>query len=135
MHPFIDLLKVEYPTHEIVIFSDLNTTLLASPEAQIRLFREADIAIGFHGAGLTNTMYMRPGSLVVEVIGFFDSRIAPMIGIFPRLSGIIGLHHYTWYFDGQGIYNPYPGIVLIDPNVFVKDIVTFHKKSKLWEHK
>ena len=26
----------------------------------------------------------------------FDTRHAPLTGIFPRLSGIIGLNHYTY---------------------------------------
>jgi hypothetical protein len=30
---------------------------------------------------------------VIEVVPKFDSRHAPMVGIFPRLSGIIGMHY------------------------------------------
>ena len=53
MDPFVALLKKDYPDHETIIFSDLNTTLLSCPDCQIRLFRDADIAIG-----LCNIVYI-----------------------------------------------------------------------------
>jgi hypothetical protein len=95
----LELLRKAFPKHKIEVYSDLNKELMDSREAQIRMFHNADVVIAVHGAGLTNTMYMRPGGVVVEVIPYFDSRHAPVIGIFPRLSGIIGLNHYT-YFHG-----------------------------------
>ena len=39
-----------------------------------RAFHRADIAIGFHGAGLSNAYYMRPGGVVVEVVYDYDAR-------------------------------------------------------------
>ncbi len=70
---------------------------------------------------------MRPGGIIVEVVSFYDSRHVPMTGIFPRLSGIIGLHHYTHFIDGSGVYAPYPGFTLIKPDEFVKEIVRFRR--------
>lgn len=35
--------------------------------AQVRLFADASVAVGIHGAGLTNLMWCRPGAVAVEV--------------------------------------------------------------------
>ena len=37
------------------------------------------------------------GSVIVELLPYFDARMPPVVGIFPRVSGIIGLHHYSYY--------------------------------------
>ena len=37
------------------------------------------------------------GSMIVELLPYFDARMPPVVGIFPRVSGIIGLHHYSYY--------------------------------------
>jgi hypothetical protein len=52
----ISTLKRQLPGHRIDLFSDLNMTLMNCRECQIRMFYEADIVIGIHGAGLTNTV-------------------------------------------------------------------------------
>lgn len=91
-------LTIKFPLHSVVEFSDSNHTLMSCPLCQVRMFAAADLVIGIHGAGLTNTLYMRQGSVVVEVIPkYFDSRHAPAIGIFPRLAAMVGLHHYLYY--------------------------------------
>ena len=36
---------------------------------QLALFRYADLLLGVHGSGMTNALYMRAGSYVVEVFG------------------------------------------------------------------
>lgn len=119
---FLPALEMQYGnTHNVALFSDMNTTLMSNPEEQIKLFRNANIAIGFHGAGLTNTMYMRPGSIVVEIIPQFDSRHASLVGIFPRLSGIVGLHHYSYYIKD----------ITLDANKLVQDIYEFHQNALL----
>lgn len=92
----INELNQQFVNHRIEIYSDLNHTLMRNPNEGIKMFNDADIVIGMHGAGLTNTLYMKPGAIVCEVLPYFDSRHAPIIGIFPRLSAIIGLHHLTY---------------------------------------
>ena len=67
---------------------DVHQDLMKCRSCQIKMFADADVVLAAHGAGLTNTMFMRPGGLVIEVVSRFDSRHAPVIGIFPRLSGI-----------------------------------------------
>lgn len=121
----IDLISKSFPNHQFLHFSDKNTTLMSCPACQIEAFREADIAIGMHGAGLTNTMYMRPGSVVIEVVPRFDSRHTPVIGIFPRLSSIVGLHHYTYFIKENTEFSP---LDLIDKTQ------KFYQKAMLWTH-
>lgn len=99
----LQALQENFPNHNIELFSDLNKTLMTCPLCQAEAFFRADVVVGMHGAGLSNSMFMRPGSTVVEVVYDFDARHAPVIGIFPRLSGIIGLHHYTVYIRDVGL--------------------------------
>jgi len=95
---------------------------MRNPSEQVRLFHDADIVFGIHGAGLTNTLYMQPGGIVVEVVPFFDSRHAPIIGIFPRLSHIIGLHHFTYHL----------GDSKIDANRLINDTIKFKEETELF---
>ena len=94
----VSLLKRLFPNHRIDIYSDSDVELMHNPSLQIKLFHSADVVIGVHGAGMTNTLYMRPGGVVVEVLPFFDSKHAPVVGIFPRLSSVVGLHHLSYFF-------------------------------------
>ena len=71
----------------LLFILDIPTDLMKCRACQIKMFADADVVLAAHGAGLTNTMFMRPGGLVIEVVSRFDSRHAPVIGIFPRLSG------------------------------------------------
>jgi hypothetical protein len=112
-----------FPNHILDIFSDTNKTLMTCPLCQAEKFAIADIVIGFHGAGLSNAMFMRPGGTLIEIISKFDSRHVPVVGIFPRVSDIIGLHHFSYVVKNVKEFNI---------TSFVKDIVEFHSKTKLW---
>ena len=87
--------------YRIVVYSDQNFELMKCYLCQVKLFSDASMAVGLHGAGLTNTLYMKPNSVVVEIVSFFDSRHAPLTGIFSRLSGLLGLHHYSYQIVDQ----------------------------------
>jgi hypothetical protein len=115
-----------FPNHLLDIFSDTNKTLMTCPLCQVEKFAIADIVIGFHGAGLSNAMFMRPGGILVEIISKFDSRHVPVVGIFPRVSDIIGLHHFSYVVKNVKEFNI---------SSFVKDVVEFHSKTKLWMFK
>ena len=67
-------------------------------------------------------MFMRPGGVLVEVAYDFDARHAPIIGIFPRLSSIIGLHHFTVYIRDTGL----------DPVKLANETASFARKARLW---
>ena len=66
----------------------------------IQQARETDIFIGLHGAAMTNVLFMRPGSLLVEVVGYFDGKMLPVCGIYGPLAAVFGVHHYIYYYDG-----------------------------------
>ncbi len=91
-----DALAEQFPDHNIQIFSDFDYELMMCHSCAAQLFNKADVVIGIHGAGLTNCVYMKPGAILVEAIPQFDSRHAPITGIFARLSGMMGLSHYTY---------------------------------------
>jgi hypothetical protein len=88
----IEELRRSFPTHEIKIFSDRDEELMTCIKCHIELFYRADIVIGHHGAGLMNALYQRTGGIVVEILPYFDSRHAPLTGIFSRVSGKIKLN-------------------------------------------
>jgi len=51
------------------VFSGLSSTSTQTAlGAHIELFQSADVIIGPHGAGLTNMVYARPGTSVVEFV-------------------------------------------------------------------
>ena len=55
-------------------------------EEQIRFFKHADIIVSPHGAALTNTLYMKPGSVLIEA--FSNSWIAPVFTDVLRAKGV-----------------------------------------------
>lgn len=119
----LSLLSSKFPNHRLEIFSDANSTLMTCPLCQAMMFNRAEIVIGFHGAGLSNAMFMKPGGIMIEVMVDFDSRHAPVVGIFPRLSSIIGLHHYTYYANKE---------IGVNVTNLVEDVVSFASKAKLF---
>ena len=62
-------------------------------------FSDIDVLVGTHGAGLTNMIFMRPGGVVVELVGEFDGRMTPVCGYHGPLAAVFGLHHYIYYYD------------------------------------
>lgn len=119
---FLEALARTFPTHDVEVFSDQNATLMTCPLCQVAAFNRADIAIGMHGAGLSNAMFMKPGGVLVEVVHDFDSRHAPIIGIFPRVSDIIGLHHFTYYIKDIGL----------NMAKLANETAEFAHKARLW---
>jgi hypothetical protein len=83
------------------------------------------MVVAMHGAGITNTIYMKPGGLVVECVPNFDSRMAPIVGIFPRLSAMAGLHHFTyWIPDNAGF----------SPALLANSTRDFYGNVHMWQH-
>jgi hypothetical protein len=64
---------------------------------QIRIFSEANVVVGPHGAGMTNTMFSREGTLVYE----FMTR-QYVNGCFARISQNLGRQHFVDFFDCPG---------------------------------
>jgi hypothetical protein len=118
------LLRV-FPSHRVKIFSDQDYEMMNCMACQVQIFSKAAIVVAMHGAGLTNTIYMEPGGVVVECVPNFDSRMAPIVGIFPRLSAIAGLHHFSyWIPDNAGF----------SPAALANATRDFHRDVTLWSH-
>jgi len=97
--------RVHYgDNYRIVVVSSNNTQLMSCIACQIRLYRQADVLVGLHGAGLTHIMFMKPGSVLIEATGEFDGRMAPVCGYHGPLAAIYGVHHYLfmWEWRVQG---------------------------------
>ena len=109
---FVSAIRDVLQPSAITIFSSSNATqkLPSSLPSEVAEYNQADILIGAHGAGLTNVMFMRPGSLVVELVGDFDGRMGPVCGYHGPLSAIFGVHHYIHYFEYRDISNNYRDI-------------------------
>jgi hypothetical protein len=61
---------------------------------QIRAFAEADVLIGMHGAGLSNQLYMKPNSAVIELCPYpNDGRCLLGGGPFSRIAAVMS-HNY-----------------------------------------
>jgi hypothetical protein len=60
-----------------------------SLDEQIDLFSRAEIVVGPHGGGLTNLVWCRPGTAVVEL--YADTYVNP---VFRGLSSTLGLRHH-----------------------------------------
>ena len=121
----LSALKVAFPELSVELFSDADEALMTCQPCQIRLFSTARVVIGHHGAGLTNTLYMPQGGIVVEVSTFIDSRNVPGIGIFPTVANVVGLNHFSYY-----TFNETHSI--LDPARLTADTATFARSVAHW---
>lgn len=86
-----------YSTEQFYHKKGGNMTL--SLACDILEYMKATMIIGKHGAGFTNMMFMKPGGLVIELVGEFDGRMLPVCGYHGPLASLFGLHHYINYYD------------------------------------
>ena len=78
----------------------VKVTLEALPIAeQIAIFRGADVIIGPHGAGLTNIMFCRPGTRILEIF----PRAGLHSSAFMRLASLCRLGY--GYVCGESVEN------------------------------
>ncbi len=82
---------------------------------QLRLFSEARIIAGPHGAGLFNAMFMPPGGFVLEIINphYWYPRLAP-------ITSMIGVQHWHCFGKTTGAQHA----TRVDPGVFVRTLET-----------
>jgi len=45
-------------------------------------------------------MFMRPGTVLVEIVGQYDLRMPPVCGFYGPFSAVFGVHHFQYYYDG-----------------------------------
>lgn len=81
---------------ELIAFLESQGFVTVYPEnysifEQAAMFAHADTIVAAHGAGLTNIVYCRPGTRVIELYGEF------MQMCYWALSGVCGLDYYAHY--------------------------------------
>ena len=70
-------------------------------EEQILIHSQARILIGQHGAGLTNMIWMKPGSSVVEILPPMPDDAT---NIFRNLAGALGMRYFV--VDQESVHAP-----------------------------
>ena len=68
-------------------------------------------------------MYMKAQQIVVELVTVYDSRHAPLTGVFPRLSSLLGLHHYSYQIPEIS-----PSVREVRPDILAHDVQVFMNK-------
>jgi hypothetical protein len=98
-------LQKAIPSYNVKLFSDKNTTMMSCHACQVRAFHEAEVVVGMHGAGLSNMIYMKPTSAVVEFAPYTnDARCLPGGGPFSRLAAVMS-HNYMMHHPRQVEYS------------------------------
>ena len=75
-----------------------------SVQSQVNMFNRAAIVIGAHGAGLTNVVFCRPGTVLYEIMPSFYTNPC-----YRRLAQAAGMTYYADIFDGDGDSHGDPG--------------------------
>jgi hypothetical protein len=68
---------------------------------RVNLLSKTNVYVGAHGAGLTNVIFMPPGSLLVEIVMKFSGVSTPLCGSFGRLCNVLGIHHLSLYHNSM----------------------------------
>lgn len=88
-------LQKSFPQFQIKLFNDKNQTLMSCHACQIEEFYSTDILVGVHGAGLSNMLYLKPNSAVVEIAVYQnDGRCLLGGGPFSRLAAVLSHNYY-----------------------------------------
>lgn len=95
----IHAFRRSFPYTEILSLSDSDSSAAACLHCEIAIYKNIEILVGEHGAGVTNLMFMKPGTLLMEIIGVFDGRMLPLCGYHGPLAAIFGVHHLIHYYD------------------------------------
>lgn len=69
-------------------------------EEQIQLFKKVKLVIGPHGAGFTNILFSKKGTIIVELFPKSYNNVS-----FYNLSNLIGANYYILEFNNDGIKN------------------------------
>eukprot|EP00981_Chlorochromonas_danica_P000847 scaffold198_cov169-Ochromonas_danica.AAC.18 len=91
-----------FPTSQILIANDSVIATANCLACEVEFYRQTDLLIGLHGAGMTNMIFMKPESVVVEITGQYDGRMMVGCGYHGNLAAIFGVHHYLYYYDWRG---------------------------------
>ena len=101
----------------------------ANVNQQIAIFSRALVVIGVHGAGLTNIMYCKPGTIVIEL------PVYPVkVSVYSRLASVFQFPYFTvpsftfYHFD---VYKNVTDTMIEDLSNTVEHVVnTIHTRAK-----
>lgn len=79
---------------------------------QVVLMRDLEILLGIHGAGLTNMLFMRPGSVVVELQK--NPELDEPSVLYRDLAEALGLSYNVIFCDAGGEGNIYSADIIVD---------------------
>ncbi|KAJ9644769.1 hypothetical protein H2201_006078 [Coniosporium apollinis] len=85
-------LEAKYPALNISVVDFANITFAQ----QLQIVHETDILVGVHGADLTHSLFLPPGSAVVEILPHSVTRQR-----FHNLAKMMGHRHFAAHADGQ----------------------------------
>ena len=92
------------PGYRVEVFDDSNVKLMKCNACQLRLFQEAYVLVGIHGAGLGNSLFMQPNRAVVEITPYGnDGRTIIGGGLFSRMAAVMS-HSYMVIYKFISIY-------------------------------
>jgi hypothetical protein len=75
------------------------TTSNSCLTCRINIFIHTSILVSVHGAGLVNLIFMKPSTLIVEIVMKFTPVALPYCGSFGRLAHVMNIHHLSIYYD------------------------------------
>lgn len=132
----LEALRVQFEEYDLKLFSDTDEELMGCHACQVRAFAEADVLIGMHGAGLSNQLYMKPNSAIVELCPYpNDGRCLLGGGPFSRTSALLS-HNYMIHHPPHAEYTWIRGDKTSEFDIqrFVNHIYSFLQsvQSKLW---
>jgi capsular polysaccharide biosynthesis protein len=81
---------------------EIVTPDILSLAEQVRLFRDASLIVGPHGAGMTNIVFCEPGTIVYELLSTHYRNAC-----FCSLAHVCGLRYWADAFDSEGEGTPF----------------------------
>ena len=128
----LNALVIKFPGYTVQLYDDKDPLLMGCMGCQIKMFAYADVVVGMHGAGLSNIIYMRQNSVVVEFCPYGnDGRCLLGGGPFNRAAVLLS-HDYLVHYalKSEYVFDRKTVSAEFDIIRFVDHIHTFLVSSK-----
>ncbi|RYH23719.1 DUF563 domain-containing protein [archaeon] len=73
-----------FPSAQVLVTNDSLVAAADCLACELRQYRKVDLLVGLHGAGMTNMIFMKPNSVVLEITGQYDGRMVSIM--FPIIT-------------------------------------------------